>query len=837
MALQSQVWSPATPIPMAESSLYRQRLEVIAEKRRLQEEIRAARGELEEEKLRVERLKRKSLRERWLMDGAEGHDGPEDATLQDPQSPEGQAQARIRNLEDSLFTLQSQLQLLQSASTGAQHKPSGRPTWRRQGHRPLSQPTDEADQTDLNKRASLPAEPVSMSLEYLSESRDEAVGVLPASRRVPGAAGASSEANGPCPSPSPTLEQEQSQGVTASEGGVGEAKGGGVVKVVWEGLRATEDCAREATSLELEAKVEEMVLEAIGDRLEANHPELPSWVKEDRGVVEVVWEGVGGTEGSDSEAAGETGRGPQTVQTSSLKLQEGLEGTASGEGEGAPRGSPDGFRQGGSGGEEGSFIWVERVTLSEEWEELQVEGLEGPRALGREGGDESPLGVESGRGGETWEVERRQAEESVGTGKKESEEKAGAESGGVDMSLVVERKGMEEPLKPEKREGEGKVETEKQGSEEPLSAESKETEEPLRAERERGEEPLGVGQSGGEEKLEAEKEAEEPLGVESKAVEGPLRTEKERSEEKLGAEKKTEEPLVVEKKGDEKKLEAIEEPLMTERKKGEESLTVEKTGDEEPLDAEKKDEESLKAERTGGEESLEAEKTQEVKEDVSLEEQRKSRGKEGQTEEVSEAGAPLEAKEELGLEEGPQQPLGAKEELRSEEEGPQQPLGAKEELRSAEEGPQQPLGAQEELRSAEEGPQQPLGAKEELRSAEEGPQQPLGAKEELRSAEEGPQQPQEKQKGSLEKEAMKPQTPAEGQDTSGDATPLLAETPAPEQPTECQPLLPVEEPRANPSAHPVPTYAPAQQPEPSAPPEGEEASGPKQKTCQCCAVM
>lgn len=47
---------------------------------------------------------RKSLRERWLMDGAEGHEGPEDATLQDPQSPEGQAQARIQNLEDSLFT-------------------------------------------------------------------------------------------------------------------------------------------------------------------------------------------------------------------------------------------------------------------------------------------------------------------------------------------------------------------------------------------------------------------------------------------------------------------------------------------------------------------------------------------------------------------------------------------------------------------------------------------------------------------------------------------------------------------------------------------------------------
>ncbi|KAM8764708.1 paralemmin-3 isoform 2-T2 [Rhynchonycteris naso] len=743
---------------MAESSLYRQRLEVIAEKRRLQEEIRVARGELEEEKLRVERLKRKSLRERWLMDGAEVPEGLEDATLQDSQSPEGQAQARIRNLEDSLFTLQSQLQLLQSASTGAQHKPSGRFTWRRQGHRPLSQPTVEVDtagQTDLNKRASLPAEPVDTFLESLSEPRDEAVGVLLVPRRVPGAPGASSEANGPCPRPSTPPEQEQNQGVTVSEGGVCEAKGGGVVKVVWEGLRATEDCARGATGPELEAKVEEMVLEAIGDRLEANRPELPSWVKEDRGVVEVVWEGVGGTEGSDSEAAREAGRSPQT---SSPRLQERLEGGASGEE--APRSSPDGFRQGGSGGEEGSFIWVEHVTLSEEWEELLVEGLEGPRARGiMERGDESPLGLERGGGEETWATERRQAEELVGTGKKGSAEKAGTEWEGVELSLDVEREGREEAMKLERRGGEGKVETQREGFEgarapgEPLSAESKGTEGPLRAERGTGEEPLGAEQSGGEEKLEAGKEVEEPSGGESNAVEGPLRAEKERGEEKLGLEKEIEEPLVVEEKGDEEKLEVTEEPLMTERTEGEGSLTVERMGDKKPLDAEKKDEDSLKKEATGGEEPLEGKKTQEMKEDVSPEEQSKSeRGNGCQAEEASEASTPVEATEGLRPEEG------------------------------------------------------------------------------------GPQQPQEKQEGSLEEEAVKLQTPAEGQDPSGDTTPLLAETPAPEQPTECQPLL-VEGPRANPSTHPVPTYAPARQPEPSAPPEGEEASGPKQKTCQCCVVM
>ncbi|XP_045667907.1 paralemmin-3 isoform X1 [Ursus americanus] len=735
MALQSQMWSPATPMPMAESSLYRQRLEVIAEKRRLQEEIRAARRELEEEKLRVERLKRKSLRERWLMDGAaEGTERQEDSTSKDPQSPEGQAQARIRNLEDSLFTLQSQLQLLQSASTGAQHRPSGRPTWRRQGHRPLSQPTVEAgptDHADLNKRASLPVGPVDTPPESPSEPRDEAVRAPQALRLFPGAGGPSSEANGPCPGPSPPPEQEPSQGLAASKGGVDEAKGG-VVKVVWAGLRATEDCATGTTGPELEAKVEEMVLEAIGDRQEAGCPELPSWVKEDRGIVEVVWEGVGGVDSSDSEGTGDAGRGQKAAQPSSPRLQVGLEGAASREG-GVPRGSPDGDGPGGSGGEEGSFIWVERVTLSEEWEELVVEGMEGPRVWGRGGGPESPLETERGAGEEAWEAGSSQAEESVGGGKKGSEEKAGTEQEGADMSLMVEREGSEDSLEPGRKGCEEKVGTEREAVEELSSAAGKAVEGPLRAERERGEEPLQVEQKGGEEELEAEKEDEEPLGVKQK--------------------------------GDEEKLEATEEPLVMERKEGEESPKVERTGGEEPLEAEKGGgevlldaekgggEESLKTKRTGGEAPLEAEKMEAVEEDLSPEEQSVSGGgQECQTEEVSEAGTPL----------------GAKEESRPEEVEPQ---------------------------------------------------------------------PQEKQEGSLEEESVRPQTPAEGQGPSGDATPLLAETPAPEQPAECQPLLRAQGPRANPSARPVPTYAPARQPEPPAPPEGEDASGPKQKACQCCAVM
>uniref|UniRef100_G3RTR0 Paralemmin 3 n=1 Tax=Gorilla gorilla gorilla TaxID=9595 RepID=G3RTR0_GORGO len=683
---------------MAESSLYRQRLEVIAVSDALPEEIRAARRELEEEKLRVERLKRKSLRERWLMDGAAAVPEPsEDSTSKDPQSPEGQAQARIRNLEDSLFTLQSQLQLLQSASTGAQHKPSGRPSWRRQGHRPLSQSIVEAGsvgQTDLNKRASLPAGLVGTPPESPSEPREDVLGFLPGPRQVPGAAGDSSEANGPCPSPIPTPEQGLSQRAVPSEGRVGEAKGGGVVSVVWEGLRATEDCATGATGPELEAKVEEVVLEAIGDRKGAGSLELPAWVKEDRGIVEVVWEGVGG---SNAEAMGEIGRVSEVVQTSSPRLQERLQAAASIEGEDVPQGSPEGDGQGGSGGEEGSFIWVERVTLSEEWEELLVEGLEGPEVAGRERGDESLLGAkgaEMGGGKETWEAEKRKAEESMGIG---SEEKPGTGRDEAEMSPVVERKGGEKELELESRGSAQKLGTEREG-------------------------------------------VEEPLGIERK-VEGHLRAEKEGDEEKRGGGEETLETLEAERKGGEETLEA-------ERKGGEETLE----GGEETLEAERKGgEETLEAEKRGGEESLETEKTQGTEGDLNLEQQGSREGSESQAEEVNEAGPPLEANTET----------------RPEKEAPQ---------------------------------------------------------------------PQEKPVGALE-EGVKPQTAAEGQGPLGDATPLLAETPAPEQPAECQPLLQGEGPSANPSAHPVPTYAPARQPEPSAPTEGEEASGPKQKTCQCCAVM
>ncbi|XP_029950613.1 paralemmin-3 isoform X2 [Salarias fasciatus] len=70
---------------MDEAEKYKQRLEAIAEKRRLQEEEDKARREMEDEKLRLQQLKRKSLRDQWLMEGAAL--SPTSLDAQAPRSP------------------------------------------------------------------------------------------------------------------------------------------------------------------------------------------------------------------------------------------------------------------------------------------------------------------------------------------------------------------------------------------------------------------------------------------------------------------------------------------------------------------------------------------------------------------------------------------------------------------------------------------------------------------------------------------------------------------------------------------------------------------------------
>ncbi|XP_068178392.1 paralemmin-3 isoform X2 [Antennarius striatus] len=94
---------------MDEAEKYKQRLEVIAEKRRKQEEQDKVRREMEEEKLRLQQLKRKSLRDQWLMEGAPL--SPTSPDARSPHSPLWGSQAL--GIEKHIEKLQSQSQQLE----------------------------------------------------------------------------------------------------------------------------------------------------------------------------------------------------------------------------------------------------------------------------------------------------------------------------------------------------------------------------------------------------------------------------------------------------------------------------------------------------------------------------------------------------------------------------------------------------------------------------------------------------------------------------------------------------------------------------------------------------
>ncbi|KAM9818880.1 paralemmin-3 [Syngnathus typhle] len=106
---------------MDEAEKYQQRLEAIAEKRRLQEEQERAKREMEDEKLRLQQLKRKSLRDQWLMEGAPL--SPSSRDSQSPHSPPWAAQEMekhrppSRNMELAVEDVKEQIAEDQTEAT------------------------------------------------------------------------------------------------------------------------------------------------------------------------------------------------------------------------------------------------------------------------------------------------------------------------------------------------------------------------------------------------------------------------------------------------------------------------------------------------------------------------------------------------------------------------------------------------------------------------------------------------------------------------------------------------------------------------------------------------
>ncbi|KAE8610499.1 hypothetical protein XENTR_v10012148 [Xenopus tropicalis] len=95
---------------MEEAELLKERLQAITDKRKVQEDIAQRRIKIEEEKLKLHHLKKKALREKWLLDGLSTQ-SPEEQEDMVRQNREDQEQ--IKHLECSIDRLEQEVDVLE----------------------------------------------------------------------------------------------------------------------------------------------------------------------------------------------------------------------------------------------------------------------------------------------------------------------------------------------------------------------------------------------------------------------------------------------------------------------------------------------------------------------------------------------------------------------------------------------------------------------------------------------------------------------------------------------------------------------------------------------------
>ncbi|KAK2870255.1 hypothetical protein Q8A67_024647 [Cirrhinus molitorella] len=97
---------------MEEETLLRKRLQAITDKRRIREQIEKKRRNIEEEKLKLQYLKKKTLREQWLMDGlstlSEEEQESVKAQTEDNQQQTKLLQSNINRIEQEVADLETQ---------------------------------------------------------------------------------------------------------------------------------------------------------------------------------------------------------------------------------------------------------------------------------------------------------------------------------------------------------------------------------------------------------------------------------------------------------------------------------------------------------------------------------------------------------------------------------------------------------------------------------------------------------------------------------------------------------------------------------------------------------
>ncbi|XP_015260203.1 PREDICTED: uncharacterized protein LOC107104666 [Cyprinodon variegatus] len=95
---------------MEEAELLKERIQAITDKRRIQEDIAKKRRQIEEEKLKLQYIKKKALREQWLMDGLSQQTEEEQEAMrlqaQDEQQQSDQLQSNILRIEKEIEALE-----------------------------------------------------------------------------------------------------------------------------------------------------------------------------------------------------------------------------------------------------------------------------------------------------------------------------------------------------------------------------------------------------------------------------------------------------------------------------------------------------------------------------------------------------------------------------------------------------------------------------------------------------------------------------------------------------------------------------------------------------------
>ncbi|KAM9332588.1 palmdelphin-like [Pholidichthys leucotaenia] len=95
---------------MEEADLLKERLQAITDKRRIREDIAKKRRQIEEEKLKLQYIKKKALREQWLMDGL----SQQSEELQEAMRLQAQEQQQSDELQSNILRIEKEIEALET---------------------------------------------------------------------------------------------------------------------------------------------------------------------------------------------------------------------------------------------------------------------------------------------------------------------------------------------------------------------------------------------------------------------------------------------------------------------------------------------------------------------------------------------------------------------------------------------------------------------------------------------------------------------------------------------------------------------------------------------------